>query len=645
MNHPWMCKGFSGPPENYLPRREPLQLPLDPNVIQGMTGFDFGSSELITAHLTKVIESEDYQNAIRAAAREQPTQVPNSEKKRGFHGFDFYKRRNSASKDTLTNPSAEGFPQLGFDPVNAFSPLISVYYLVREKQERDRLEANPGATGLPRSPGEKPLKVPDLPMPEAAHTNDATYEYPGEKPTGGRSRPRARTHGEDEITENMKRLNVGSPVSGPQSPAVLSPTPVDEQPAKKESTAAGLLRRFSTRRHRDPDREKNQKQQTPTLSVHPPGDPAATPRKSFSVRRTRDRDPPLITMLHAGSSQPQHSELLTPPNTGDHGKRLSKGLGRSTSTSEADWRKRQTRRGLSDGPQSAGIIDPPPTSGSDRSNASVRRAHVTDAEMRDKEQRGSSHPRAATLRTKSLGHARRESIQARRARRQEAKEASAQEQTDGEGFAVGSGEVGGAVASAENVKPVYLKGLFSVATTSTKPVSVIRGDIIRVLKQLGVEYTEIRGGFSCKHKPSIDLNKVVDNVPVSPEMGTNTVHSPGHRRRISFGGLISGGDRDDHGGNEKSPIPKTPTRKMENSLTNSDASNDSVGVGNNGGRALGDTTTHVQSELGGSLILNFEIFIVKVPLLSLHGIQFKRLGGNTWQYKYMAEKILKELRL
>ncbi|KAH0544092.1 hypothetical protein FGG08_001710 [Glutinoglossum americanum] len=647
MNHPWMCKGFSGPPENYLPRREPLQLPLDPQVIQGMTGFDFGSTELITAHLTRVVESEEYQSAVRATAREHSVQAPSAEKKRGFPGLDFYRRRNSSSKDALTNPSAEGFPQLGSDPTNAFSPLISVYYLVREKQERDRLEANPGAASLPKSPGEKPIKVPDLPMPEAAHTNDASYEYPGEKPTGGRSRPRARTHGEDEITEDMNKLNVGSPVSVPQSPALLSPTPLDEQPVKKESAGLGILRRFSTRRHRDPDREKNQKQQAPTLSVHPPGgDLATTPQKSFSVRRARDRDPPLITMIHGGSSQPQHSELLTPPSTGDHRKRLSKGLGRSTSTSEADWRKRQARRGLSDGPQSAGLIDPPLTSGSDRSNASVRRGLAADTEMRDIEQRGTSNSRATTLRTKSLGHARRESIQARRARRQEAKEASLLEAaTDGEGYAAGSGEIGGAVASAENVKPVYLKGLFSVATTSTKPVSVIRKDIIRVLKQLGVEYTEIRGGFSCKHKPSIDLNKVVDNVPQSPEMATNTVHTPGHRRRISFGGLMSGGDRDDHGANEKLSTPKTPTRKMENSLTNSDASNDSVGAGHHGARALGDTTTHVQSELGGSLILNFEIFIVKVPLLSLHGIQFKRLGGNTWQYKYMAEKILKELRL
>ena len=45
------------------------------------------------------------------------------------------------------------------------------------------------------------------------------------------------------------------------------------------------------------------------------------------------------------------------------------------------------------------------------------------------------------------------------------------------------------------------------------------------------------------------------------------------------------------------------------------------------------------------MVLEFEIFIVKVPLLSLHGIQFKRLDGNTWQYKNMADQILRELRL
>lgn len=109
-------------------------------------------------------------------------------------------------------------------------------------------------------------------------------------------------------------------------------------------------------------------------------------------------------------------------------------------------------------------------------------------------------------------------------------------------------------------------------------------------------------------------------------------------------------DRDDFREAEKSPhTPRTPGRhRPDTSYTNSDASDESVGRDRRGGssaRAVGETSTHVQSELGGSMILEFEIFIVKVPLLSLHGIQFKRLAGGTWQYKNMADQILRELRL
>ena len=149
MNHPWMIKGFRSPPENYLPAREPLQLPFDPAVIQAMTGFDFGPPELIQAQLTEVIESQAYLRAVRLAIHERENQGPNrdSEKKGGF-SFNFYKRRNSTtSQDTLTAPSSEDL-QLGSDTTKAFYPLISVYYLVREKQERDRLATNQGATSL-----------------------------------------------------------------------------------------------------------------------------------------------------------------------------------------------------------------------------------------------------------------------------------------------------------------------------------------------------------------------------------------------------------------------------------------------------------------------------------------------------------------
>ncbi|KAE9377216.1 Pkinase-domain-containing protein [Stipitochalara longipes BDJ] len=646
MNHPWMVKGFPGPPENYLPIREPLQLPLDPSVVQAMTGFDFGSPETISAQLTEVLESAEYQRAVRLAMHEREAQVPpkDAEKKRGF-GFDFYKRRSSTtSRDTLSAPSSEALA-LGSDPVNAFHPLISVYYLVREKQERDRLIANPGAPSMPRSPGEAPLQMTDVAPPKPAHTNAAAYEMAGEKPTGGRSRPRARTHGEDEVVETLKNTKIGSG-SGPTSPAIIEPPP--ETP-RKESVGAGILRRFSTRRKKEPTERSTDRSHPPMVHVQSPHEPS-TLRKSFSVRRTRERttDGPPSSMLRSGSSQPRHSDLLTPPGTADS-PRGAKGLGRSTSVNSAEFRRKENRRGVSEAPPPRVTYkEPPPTSGSEHST-------VNEKASRDEDQQKTHlSPKSATMRAKSLGHARRESIQARRARREEAREANVPEETD-----VDVGDASGLsterIDNAENAKPVFLKGLFSVSTTSTKPVYVIRADIVRVLKQLGVEYTEIRGGFSCRHTPSIDLKKVVDLPPSSH--GNQT---PGHRRRISFGVFSGGGnsnsldrEREDFREAEKSPqTPRTPGRTQnrggaDNSFTNSDASDESVNGNHRGSsaRAVGETSTHVQSELGGSMILEFEIFIVKVPLLSLHGIQFKRLAGGTWQYKNMADQILRELRL
>jgi hypothetical protein len=602
-----------------------------------MTGFDFGPPELIQAQLTEVIDSQAYQRAIRLAAHEKEIQGPpkDPEKKRGVFE-SLYKRRNSNSRDNLTAPSSEGL-QLGSDPVNAFHPLISVYYLVREKLERDRLAANPGATSMPRSPNEAPLQMPEIPAPKAAYTNAAAYEMPGEKATGGRSRPRARTHGEDEVAESMKHIKVAG--SGPTSPAIIEPP---QEPPRKESTAAGILRRFSTRRRKEP----SEKSHPPLVNVQPPHE-HNTLRKSFSVRRTRDRETegPPSSMLRAGSSQPQHSDLLSPPRSAGNN---AKGLGRSTSVNSAEFRRRENRRGASEATPRVTYKEPPPTSGSDHSTVNEKEKE-REKSSRESEDKTHLNPRAATMRAKSLGHARRESIQARRARREEAREANVPEETDVE-MGDASGVSTERVDTAENVKPVFLKGLFSVSTTSTKPVQAIRVDIIRVLKQLGVDFTEIRGGFSCRHTPSIDLKKVVD-LPLSSHGNQN----PGHKRRISFGGFMGGSsvekDRDDlrdFREAEKSPqTPRTPGRqRVDNSYTDSDASDESVGRDRgSSARAVGETSTHVQSELGGSLVLEFEIFIVKVPLLSLHGIQFKRLAGGTWQYKNMADQILRELRL
>jgi hypothetical protein len=108
-------------------------------------------------------------------------------------------------------------------------------------------------------------------------------------------------------------------------------------------------------------------------------------------------------------------------------------------------------------------------------------------------------------------------------------------------------------------------------------------------------------------------------------------------------------DRDDIREPDRAPpTPRTPGKAVaDRSYSNSDISEESAPRENGGParRPAGETSTQVQSDLGGSMILEFEIFIVKVPLFNLHGIQFKRMAGNTWQYKNMADQILRELRL
>lgn len=50
----------------------------------------------------------------------------------------------------------------------------------------------------------------------------------------------------------------------------------------------------------------------------------------------------------------------------------------------------------------------------------------------------------------------------------------------------------------------------SVATTTTRPVNVIKADIKKALDRMQIQNREIKGGFECIHTPSIDLSSVLE---------------------------------------------------------------------------------------------------------------------------------------
>ncbi|KAJ7853694.1 hypothetical protein B0H14DRAFT_3865742 [Mycena olivaceomarginata] len=196
--HPWMLRGFTVPPTPHLVRREPLRpADLDPHVIAGMSGFEFGADAAqIQARLLAVLESDAYTRAVRAwerrragplalalgsatspsetwdpPAHAQPTASASmsslssggtgtvssrdKDKRRRFSGFDFYRRKLFASPSpspapTPTTPTTSqsalsltggggGLQPEDRDPTLGFHPLLSMYYLAREKMERERV--------------------------------------------------------------------------------------------------------------------------------------------------------------------------------------------------------------------------------------------------------------------------------------------------------------------------------------------------------------------------------------------------------------------------------------------------------------------------------------------------------------------------
>ena len=187
LSHPWMTRGFNGPPDPHLLRREPLRADeLERQVLRGMTGFEFGTEEEIEHRLIAILESEAYKRAVQhwESKRERPqiwseslsnsslailwdngasgqdagnkAETATPKKSKRFSGFDFYRRKlfspsssspppspfasPSASQSQLSNTSLSDFnSKEPPDPTRGYHPLISIYYLAREKLERDRV--------------------------------------------------------------------------------------------------------------------------------------------------------------------------------------------------------------------------------------------------------------------------------------------------------------------------------------------------------------------------------------------------------------------------------------------------------------------------------------------------------------------------
>ena len=190
LNHPWMVRGYHGGPDSHLVHREPLRADeLDRNVVKGMKGFEFGTEEEIEQKLIEVLESDSYYRAVQNWERKRMAngrnghsrwgesfsnsslaishdgsfststtkvdQSPSKKSLKRFSGLDFYRRKLfSPSSSPPSTPIAQSPPgsqshlsntsllegsREPADPTFGFHPLISIYFLVREKMERERV--------------------------------------------------------------------------------------------------------------------------------------------------------------------------------------------------------------------------------------------------------------------------------------------------------------------------------------------------------------------------------------------------------------------------------------------------------------------------------------------------------------------------
>lgn len=189
-----MQRGYTGPSDSHLPEREPLrQVDIDMAVVKMMTGFEFGEPRDIERKLRDVLESESYKRVVElwerrrvakasstwGRAGESPSssttafnsmqslrdlgyESPASPTKkttssRRFSGFDFYRKKlfspGSSPPSTPRSKSPPGSNPYGVpqgvgeggqrgepaDPTKGFHPLISIYFLCKEKMERERI--------------------------------------------------------------------------------------------------------------------------------------------------------------------------------------------------------------------------------------------------------------------------------------------------------------------------------------------------------------------------------------------------------------------------------------------------------------------------------------------------------------------------
>ncbi|KAL9548898.1 hypothetical protein MBANPS3_005463 [Mucor bainieri] len=667
MVHPWMTRGYDGPIDNYLPDRLPLSLPIDMEVVRGMTGFEFGTETDIRDKLQDIIASDEYQRAAKTLM--ERTAEAHRSQRQGHLTSRFSPHLGGKKAFALPNDDPQSIPA-------AYHPLISIYYLVKERLAREKRLASSAAdaaattaadpTGdldsLHTSPksssttSRTSLRIPDISLPETVHpTASVPFEQslfgdpdmfsPSAVASGvaygkkGKTQIRVDEEGHlvdsdrlHLIENGLSRLFSRSSSHNPRRHSMHSSSDSGD-----DEEAIYDLNRITSHEssHSHSHSHKVLRRLSHALSRRTSTDAKSPGEATTAARRARKSSHPMVVSSTSTPIQiPSRSgeshgvsksyaaaptskfpnSLFTPPKQQRHidpsdievataaAAAASVSHNNNSSTFSSKMSKIMPRRmTLGQNAMNAenhtnflnmvGNHQPSSTASSTHKRQSISSAKGPVAAL-------PSHVAAVAAATGSdnsdLGLARHHQQQQHQHHDHEQAFPTS---------AHNSNKTSQKGTADENIKPVFLKGLFSVTTTSTKHPSVIRADLVRVLERIGVKWRESKGRFECVHMPSIDLNRVVDsNNNNSSSLEDQSFSSQDH--------------------NTAAAATTTTTTTT----------------------ATATATTPVVPL--PDLVVRFEIYIVKVPwLLGMHGLQFRRVGGDPWQYKNMCSRILAELKL
>jgi len=589
--HPWMNKGYDAPVNNFLPTRIPLTLPLDMDVIHTMTGFEFGTVEEIKEKLEAIVTSEAYQKAAKALMVASGQYQEHLERQQKHAAIN----RRMTSSFVIPNDDPQSIPA-------AYEPLVSIYYLAREKVERERSASaqlhtknSDSSIGYSKQDNEQSLASTSDHIPTDSQFTPIPHDQPHIARKGSisalanfgrRSKPKIRLdddgnvigfdtpNGSYDEPSGLSRLfsrgrksidSTRSDVSGRDEKKgtgvfrrlslALNRNSIDgkrERGHARVQSASGAVAMNINPRERIASRQPSSASQLSKSSTRPDQIPQATvhPNQDVPIQVSPSVSAPQPTASKRGSAH-LHGSLPIK----DLGGKFTSLLQRATSISE----RRRSRKQSTSSQLSYDQMSPPPTPPkASEATRSYQAATIAS------HQRSASHGGGRPPRTSSV-HA---TLNYQKQKPPSSSSPPPPTATSG--------------AADQSIRPVFVKGLFSVATTSTKEPSVIRADLIRVLEQIGVKWREGQGRLECVHIPSIELGKASEKrLPPLPNGDAATAPD--------------------------TPIPVAQVPDM---------------------------------------VVRFEINIVKVPwLLGMHGIQFRRVGGHPWQYKNMCSKILSEVKL